>query len=156
MRDRIVGLAFTACACLAASASFGEELPKQVQELLVTLQSGKPAERAAAARILGELGASARAAVPDLGSALGDGEGEVRRNAARSLGDIGPPAKLAVPALLKTLKDSDWQVRQASAYALGRIGSREASAGLEAAKKDTNENVKRAAKQALKALKQKS
>jgi len=77
----------------------------------------------------------------------------VRRTAARSLGDIGKAAKPAVGALGKTLKDADPQVRQAAAYALGRIGDPAAKPFLEAAKKDKNEGVKRAAKDALKNLK---
>lgn len=130
-----------------------EDAAKDVKELLVTLKSEKAAERAAAARILGELGPSAKEAVPDLQAALADSDKDVRRCAARSLGDIGKPSKPAVAALGKTLKDPDAPVRQASAYALGRIGDPAAKPLLEAAKKDTNENVKQAAKDALKQLK---
>jgi HEAT repeat protein len=130
-----------------------QEVPKDVQELLVTLKSEKVSERAAAARILGELGPTAKDAVPGLQEALLDADKDVRRAAARSLGDIGRAAKPAVPALGKSLKDADATVRQASAYALGRIGDPAAKPYLEAARKDTNEGVKRAAKDALKALK---
>ena len=70
----------------------------------------------------------------------------MRRNAAHSLGDIGKASKPAVSALGKALKDKDPQVRQAAAYALGRIGDPAAKPLLEAAKKDTNEDVKRAAR----------
>jgi HEAT repeat protein len=99
------------------------------------------------------MGKAAEEAVPGLQDALVDADKEVRRSAARSLGDIGRPSKPAVGALGKALKDSDPQVRQAAAYALGRIGDPAGKPFLEAAKKDTNENVKRAAKDALKALK---
>jgi HEAT repeat protein len=140
---------------LVAPALAREETPKDVEELLVTLQSEKAAERAAAARILGEMGTVAKDAVPGLQAALGDGDKEVRRSAARSLGDIGTASKPAVAALGKTLKDPDPQVRQASAHALGRIKDPAAKPLLEAAKKDTNEDVKQAAKEALKNLKRK-
>ncbi|HEY6549159.1 MAG TPA: HEAT repeat domain-containing protein [Vicinamibacteria bacterium] len=133
-----------------------QEVPKDVQELLVTLKSEKAPERAAAARILGELGPAAKDAVPGLQEALLDADKDVRRSAARSLGDVGRPAQPAVPALGKALKDGDAAVRQAAAYALGRIGDPAAKPFLEAAKKDTNEGVKRAAKDALKALKKKA
>ena len=147
--------------CISLAASLGlcatgwarQEADQQVKELLVTLKSEKVSERAAAARILGELGPAAKDAVADLQAALGDTDKDVRRSAARSLGDIGKASKPAVAALGKTLKDPDAQVRQASAYALGRIGDPAAKPYLEAAKKDTNDNVKRAAKDALKALK---
>lgn len=140
---------------LAAQAP-AQEIPKDVQELLVSLKSEKVQERSAAARILGELGPAAKDAVAGLQEALVDPEKDVRRAAARSLGDIGRPAKAAVPALGKALKDADAAVRQAAAYALGRIGDPAAKPFLEAAKKDTNEGVKRAAKDALKALKKKA
>ena len=147
--------------CISLAASLGlcatgwarQEAGQQVKELLVTLKSEKVSERAAAARILGELGPAAKDAVADLQAALGDTDKDVRRSAARSLGDIGKASRPAVPALGKALKDSEAQVRQAAAYALGQIGDPAAKPYLEAAKKDTNDNVKRAAKDALKALK---
>jgi HEAT repeat protein len=129
--------------------------PKDVEELLVSLKSEKVAERAAAARILGELGPVAKDAVPGLQEALADADKDVRRSAARSLGDLGAASRPAVAPLGKCLKDPDAGVRQAAAYALGRIGDPAAKPLLEAAKKDTNEGVKRAAKDALKALKKK-
>ena len=137
----------------AAPLSAQADVPKDVQELVVTLKSEKVAERAAAARILGEMGPKAKDAVPDLQAALGDADTEVRRSAARALGDIGGASKPSVPALGKALKDPDAQVRQSAAYALGRIGDPLAKPMLEAARKDTNDNVKREAKEALKALK---
>jgi HEAT repeat protein len=77
----------------------------------------------------------------------------VRQNAAHALGDIGPAAQPAVKDLVALLNDREWQVRRAAAYALGRIGSREAEAPLKAARKDSNESVRDAAKTSLKQLK---
>jgi hypothetical protein len=157
VRAAISAFILAAGACLIPPGALALEDPAEhVAGLVVTLKSENPAERAAAARILGEMGPAAKDGVPDLIVVLGDADGAVRRSAARSLGDIGPAARAAGPALVKTLQDRDWQVRQAAAYALGRVGSPEARPALEAAKKDTNENVKRAAKTALKALKKKS
>ncbi len=150
-----LALVLGACLTLPVPAP-AQEVPKDVQELLVTLKSEKVQERAAAARILGELGPAAKDAVPGLQEALVDADQDVRRSAARSLGDIGRSAKAAVPALGKALQDKDATVRQAAAYALGRIGDPAAKPFLEAAKKDSNEGVKRAAKDALKALKKKA
>src|SRR4029453_11359647 len=92
-------------ASLLAGPVGAQDVAKDVQELTVTLKGEKVAERAAAARILGEMGAAAKDAVPDLQAALADADKEVRRSAARSLGDIGPASKSAVGALGKTLKD---------------------------------------------------
>ena len=153
MTKTALRLSLAASLCLCPPVSARQEVGKDVKELVVTLKSEKVAERAAAARILGELGPAAKEAVPDLQAALGDADKDVRRCAARSLGDIGKASKPAVAALGRTLKDADAQVRQASAYALGRIGDPAAKPYLEAAKKDTNEGVKHAAKDALKALK---
>ena len=153
MTKTALRLSLAASLGLCAPVAAPQEVGKDVKELVVTLKSEKVAERAAAARILGELGPAAKDAVPDLLAALGDADKDVRRCAARSLGDIGKASKPAVAALGKTLKDADAQVRQASAYALGRIGDPAAKPYLEAAKKDTNEGVKHAAKEALKALK---
>ena len=153
MTKTALRLSLAASLGLCPPVSARPEVGKDVKELVVTLKSEKVAERAAAARILGELGPAAKDAVPDLLAALGDADKDVRRCAARSLGDIGKASKPAVAALGKTLKDADAQVRQASAYALGRIGDPAAKPYLEAAKKDTNEGVKHAAKEALKALK---
>jgi HEAT repeat protein len=153
MTHAAFSLSLVASLALGAPLWAREDAAKDVKELLVTLKSEKVTERAAAARILGELGPAAKEAVPDLQAALADPDKDVRRCAARSLGDIGKASKPAVPALGKTLKDPDAPVRQASAYALGRIGDPAAKPFLEAAKKDTDDNVKRAAKDALKALK---
>lgn len=153
MKSAVSLLWLGASLAVAAPRSAQADTPKDVQELAVTLKSEKAAERAAAARILGELGPKAKDAVPDLQAALGDADKDVRRSAARALGDIGAASKPAVSALGKALKDPDAQVRQSAAYALGRIGDPSAKPMLEAARKDTDENVKRAAKEALKALK---
>jgi hypothetical protein len=62
--------------------------------------------RATAARIMGNLGPRALAAVPSLIELVTDKEepATVRDNAIRTLGKIGPNAKAAVPALIKTLE----------------------------------------------------
>jgi hypothetical protein len=79
----------------------------------------------AAAKILGTIGAEAKAAIPTLIEVLQaddeDGEtGELRREAALALSRMGPDAKAAVPVLRKLLEES----------------SHEASAGLPAQASD--------------------
>ena len=141
---------------LAALPLLGQTDPgKDVPELVVTLKGGSAQERAASARILGEIGREAKDAVPGLAEALADDERDVRQNAARALGQIGPAARPAVAPLIRSLQDKDWQVRQMAAFALGEIGDPAAKAALEAARKDKQEPVKRAARNALKALKKK-
>jgi hypothetical protein len=53
-------------ASLAATIPAREDTAKNVQELVVTLKSEKPSERAAAARILGEIGPPAKDALKAL------------------------------------------------------------------------------------------
>lgn len=130
-----------------------EDRSADVRGLQITLKSEKAAERAASARILGEIGPAAKDAAPALGEALKDVDRDVRQNAAQSLGYIGPGAKVAAPALIAALQDKEWQVRKSAAFALGKIGSQEAEAPLKAARKDKVKAVQDAAKAALKDLK---
>jgi len=139
-------------ACHAVAAGQADSIA-EVPKLRVSLKDSDPAKRAAAARLLGEIGAPAKEAVPDLTDALKDAEPAVRQNAAKALGDLGASSTAAVGPLIMLLGDHDWQIRRAAAYALGRIGSPEAEKPLKAARKDSNENVRDAAKAALKQLK---
>jgi HEAT repeat protein len=134
---------------LFASAVAAQDRGGEVPGLLVTLKSENAAERAAAARTLGEIGAPARDAVGDLTAALKDKDKDVRRSAAQALGEIGTAAQPAAIALTGTVKDADWQVRRAAAYALGRLGTREVEPALKAAKKDKQEAVRKAASVSL-------
>jgi HEAT repeat protein len=85
------------------------------------LVSGTPAERAAAARSLAEMGPQAAPAVGSLSKALQDSDADVRKQAAHALGRIGPMSLSAVPAMKGGLADSDRSVRLSTAYALVAI-----------------------------------
>jgi hypothetical protein len=137
---------------LAAFAA-AEDRSGEVSGLLITLKSDKAAERAAAARILGEIGPPAKDGVMGLIDALKDPERDVRQNAAYALGYIGRGASSAERVLIGTLADKEWQVRRAAAFALGRTGSKAAEKPLKAARNDQVEGVRSAAKQALRDLK---
>src|SRR5262249_12893030 len=76
---------------------------------------------ATAARVLGEIGADARAAVPALTGALRSRVTGVAYSAAAALGAIGPDAKEAVPALLTLLTNVTPYIRSTAAEALWRI-----------------------------------
>ncbi len=78
--------------------------------------------RRAAAHVLGEMGAEARAAIPALIQALKDPLEGVRRKAAFALGEMGTEARAAVPALTQCLGDQSAGVRRWAAHALGEIG----------------------------------
>jgi HEAT repeat protein len=146
-------LAVAVLAAFHGVAAGQADLTAEIPKLRVSLKDPDAAKRAAAARLLGEIGAPAKEAVPDLADALKDQDSAVRQNAAKALGDIGPSSAAAVGPLVGLLGDQDWQVRRAAAYALGRTGSPEAEKPLKAARKDTNESVRDAAKAALKQLK---
>lgn len=85
------------------------------------LQSSDASSRREAADRLGDLGPSARSAVPQLIAALRDSASSVRTSAARALGMIGPDAEEARPALERLSQDEDASVRAAAADALGRL-----------------------------------
>jgi HEAT repeat protein len=140
-------------AALAASPAPAEDRSADVRGLQISLKSEKAAERAASARILGEIGPAAKEAAPALTDALKDPERDVRKNAAQALGYIGPGARSAGPGLIAALLDQDWQVRKAAAFALGRVGHLEAEEPLKKTRKDRVKAVQEAAKTALKDLK---
>jgi HEAT repeat protein len=86
--------------------------------LIKFLEDKNPANRAEAARALGELGPDAADAVPSLATRLADQDDGVRANTAAALSSIGSGAKQAVPALLKALNDKDKNVRTNAVGAL--------------------------------------
>jgi HEAT repeat protein len=135
------------------AAGLAEDRSDDVRGLQITLKSEKVSERAASARILGEIGPAAKDAAPALAEALKDTDRDVRQNAAQALGYIGPGAKVAAPALITALQDKESQVRRAAAFALGKVGSLDAEASLKTARKDQVAAVRDAAKAALKDLK---
>ena len=156
---RLALVSLLAAAPLAASMAHAEDRSSEVPGLLITLKSDKPAERAASARILGEIGPQARDAVGGLAEALKDPDRDVRQNAAYALGYIGKASAPAVPALVTALHDREWQVRRAAATALGHTRLLHHIVKvwpvLKDAKNDKVESVRAAAKQGLKDLKKK-
>ena len=84
--------------------------------------------RAAAADVLGDLGETARATVPQLIRASSDESVWVRRNAVEALGYLGPAAAAAVPALSRRLSDQDSRVRHNAALTLAKLGPTAAAA----------------------------
>lgn len=87
---------------------------------------------------LGEIGADAKPAVPQLAKLESREEPEVRLQALVALGQIGPAAKPAVPQVVKALeRDKAEGVRYAAAFALGQIGAgdKQSRAALAAAMK---------------------
>ncbi|MGI2904333.1 HEAT repeat domain-containing protein [Tolypothrix sp. VBCCA 56010] len=102
--------------------------------------------RRSAAQALGNIGAEASSAVPDLISALKkDRNYTMRRSAAEALGNIGMKASSAVPQLIAALKDQNFKVRGDAAEALGKMGIEASSAmpNLIINLKDENKDVRR-------------
>lgn len=75
-----------------------------------------------AARVLGQIGPEAVAAVAGLVKELACEKTHVRQGAAEALAAIGQTAEPAVPALVNLLADWNPQVRQAAAKSLARVG----------------------------------
>ncbi|MCI0704195.1 MAG: HEAT repeat domain-containing protein [Planctomycetia bacterium] len=91
-----------------------------VPSLVRTLKEDKdPNMRYFAAESLGQFGAEATSAVPDLIAALKDENAMVRMGVAYALGEIG--SSDAVPALQEASKDGEKQVRDAAVHALKQI-----------------------------------
>jgi HEAT repeat protein len=105
-----------------------------------------------AIQTLGEIGPGARDAIPALIDALKDRDDDVREHAAESLGDIG--AIEAVPQLTMALADESPEVRRDAVRSLGQLGpaAKPALAAIEKLLGDKNENVRGAAKSALRRI----
>jgi HEAT repeat protein len=138
-----------------------------VQALLRTLREEEKSEeygfhpltvRASAIYALGNIGADAKTAIPDLAKELKSPQIMIRTNAARALAKIDPKPDLLVPILVDLLKDRDVWVLGAATEALGRIGppAKDAVPALRETLKDGRPEVWKPAKQALEKIEGKS
>lgn len=100
---------------------YGRKNTEVVEALIQSLNSPSFGERHHATIALGNIGPSAKAAVPVLIRALRVPIPEIRSSAVDALGQVGPAARPAVPALLSLLKDEP-DLEFKAAQALGRIG----------------------------------
>lgn len=112
-------------------------------------------ERAMAASALGEIGPSAKAALPVLREATKAQEAQIRVTAAWALWTVDQQSELAKPVLIDALKNDDLNVFSSAAWALGEVGFDEPglTALGEAIGDDTKRNSKAyAAERALPGL----
>src|SRR5205823_5705002 len=89
-----------------------------VTEVTGALNHKQEKVRAAAAEILGEIGAPAKTALPGLEGMLTDSSPLVRVKAAAAVQRIGPPNPKATALVLAAVEDKDVAVRKAAIYAL--------------------------------------
>jgi HEAT repeat protein len=87
----------------------------EANSAVAALEGGEWLDRRMAARVLGQIGPAAKAAIPALIEAVTDPNAAVREEAGRALDLIGPEAS-SVPALIAALEDS-----QTLAHALAKI-----------------------------------
>jgi len=144
-------LAAVALGCQSGSKS--NVSATDIPGLIRDLKGGDENTRAEAAESLGELGADGKPALPALLSALGDEGERVRQNVLRAIIAIGPDENTIQP-LTNSLKDSDNEVRALSASALGQLGpsARKSIPALREALHDRDEDVRKEAADALKAI----
>jgi len=125
--------------------------PRLAAPLAGVLSDGDATAKALAAGKLAELGD--RSAAPALVAALADAEAHVREEVARAHGRLGHPS--ALEALLGALRaDPGDHVREEAATAVGALGGGDPRAveALQAARGDRHVMVRRAAAEALEAL----
>jgi len=106
-----------------------------VPALLGIARRGDPRSRAAAARVLGEIG-DGRATDVLIDLLRCADEVDSRTQAAAALGKTG--GESAADALRHALRDPAWEVRAQAAKALGRLGDRRSVRALEHAMPDPN------------------
>ena len=98
---------------------------------VAALKSSDPLQRRLAAHALGEIGRTAREAVPAVTEALRDPVSFVRMWAAAALARVEPENPDAISALVAGMRDQIYFVRSLAAWHLGRLGPRHV--GIEAA-----------------------
>ncbi len=108
-------------------------------------------ERLGAARSLGDMGASAKGAVPGLIKSLADRDSIVRLAAAHSLGQIGPDAGSAIPAMVTAFKRGSGFDKGIIGPAIGGIGPTAVPALIELSK-DRNEYTRWEAVRAIRII----
>jgi HEAT repeat protein len=155
------GLCDAACRALA---NIGVKDKSFMSALIAVLKDKKRvANRCMAASALGEMGAEAKGAVPDLIEALRakdvadpQAANKTRQSVMAGLARIGRDAKAAVPALIAFVQDQSMDpcVRRSAAEALGSMGPAafSAKAALAKAVKDTDPGVRMAAAKALQGI----
>lgn len=114
-----VALTLTSASALAA---IGEPA---VPELTKMVEKDSPV-KLLAIKVLGEIGASAKDAIPALAKLIISTDPEVSQAAITTLGDIGPEALKVEPELLTLLQTGKDRSRNAAAYALSKMGSKKA------------------------------
>jgi pSer/pThr/pTyr-binding forkhead associated (FHA) protein len=125
------------------------------QQLIAGLKSTDPTQRRQAAEAMHSLGPESVTATPALKDALRDSDGEVQMWAALTLVKNQAYDKAAIPVLVRTLQHENSMLRQVACLSLGLIpyqdSEKEAVTGAlaESADKDTDEEVRQAAKSAL-------
>jgi HEAT repeat protein len=111
-----MGISENACSALA---SMGSEI---VGPLTSALHSDSPAARYGAARVLREMGATAKGAATDLADCLDDNQRAVRLAAADALVNLGADAAPAVDRLAAAMTNGDPEVRHKAIKVLMKIG----------------------------------
>jgi HEAT repeat protein len=105
--------------------------PKLATRLLIPLVATSNHEASLmAAKMLGEIGPDASAAVPRLIKMLHSRNKDSRVMAAQALSHMGPAAASAVPALIGLLDDEETSVRQHAAGALAHLGPAAGAAAI--------------------------
>ena len=126
------------CACAVVSLVGGgilrAEEPQSIAKLVQALDSPDEAARLAAIDSLGQRGAAAKDAVPQLAKKLTDSSPKIRGHAVWALQMIGPAAGGALPALIKVLEDRDPHVRRMAETALPVVGGQSEAVVLALAK----------------------
>ncbi len=133
-------------------AKYGPEAVEAVDELAVTLADPDPRVRYRSAKALSKIGIGAAPAADSLVLALNNADDEMRYYLVKTLANIEDAAVGAVEELKQILQsDTDARNRYYAAKALGKIGkeARDATTALEAAGKDPDKKVRKAAGEAL-------
>ena len=104
-----------------ASAILGNLGPSAVPALIDAIKTGDPKTREWGIYALSKIGPAAKETIPLLTEALADETTAIRYEAARAIASIGPEAAEAAPALIKAMDDEDWRMQYITTRALGCV-----------------------------------
>jgi len=95
-----------------------------VDDLLSMMKTGDISVKCRAGGVIGGMGATAAAAVPELIEIYETSEGRLRSVILRSLGEIGTPRELIIPHLIRSLDDKDPGIRETAIDCIGLLQGR--------------------------------
>jgi len=128
---------------------------KSLGEWIKVLEGPNPIERYAAINAIGEMGPTAKRAIPVLIETIRETRNRDKKMLLSCNYALLAMGKEIVPYMITVLKDDNWEMRRGAAWILGKVGpaAKDAIPALTEALNDTNAVVRKKAAESLKKIK---